>query len=93
MVKVRHKRCRGLNFSVSFCRVFQSPNSRFLNLVSRYRVFLILESRCPGMCVSTALFSFSLRKQKKSRKINSIIFLKNISIIQIYATALGMIYA
>ena len=90
---VLESRCRGLNFSISRCRGVLVPESRFLVFVSRYRFFFVLEPRCRGMCVSTASFSFSSWKQKKLRKFISIILLKNISIIQIYATALCMIYA
>ena len=83
---VLESRCRGFLVLESQCR-------GFLVLESRCRGFLVLGSRCRGMCVSAASFSFSLRKQKNSSKIISIILLKNISVIQIYATRITIMYA
>ena len=88
-------RCLDLIVSFSWCRVVFVPESRccrFLVLESRCCGFLVLGSRCRGIFVSTASFSFSLWKQKKSSKIFQIL-LKNISIIQIYATAISIMYA
>ena len=56
-----HDGCRGLNVSVSRCPGVLVPESGcrgFFVLESRCRVFFgVLESRCRGICVSTASFS------------------------------------
>ena len=66
----------------------ESWSRSFLVLESRCRGFLVLESQCRG--TSFSLLSW---KQKKSRIIMSIMLLKNISIDQIYATSICIMYA
>ena len=66
----------------------ESWSRSFLVLKSRCRGFLVLESQCRGTS-----FSLSSWKQKKSRIIMSIMLFKNISIDQIYATSICIMYA
>ena len=77
-------RHRGASVSESWCR-------GFLVLESRCRGFLVMESRCRGICASTALLLLSSWNQKKKKM--SIMLMKNISTVKIYATSICTMYA
>ena len=51
---------------------------------------LVLESRCCGIFVSTASFSFSSWKQKNHAQLFQLCCWKNVSVVQIYATSNGL---